>query len=147
MADSQRVLLEKLAVRVARRTGLDLDSARAAVDEALVRRGALQSVVRAEAAAMADEFERPFKAAFRSVSDALRRACAAAAPAEAAAPLAAAARRRAAARRAAAAVPGPARGSRAVVRERGRGLRMTAHHPDLAGLDRYLDAWYELPRA
>ena len=146
MADSQRVLLEKLAVRVARRTGLDLDSARTAVDDALVRRGAFQAAVRAEAAAMADEFEQPFKAAFRSVSDVLRRACAAAAPAEAAAPLAAAARRRTAARRAAAA-QGPARGSRGVVREHGRGLRMAAHHPDLAGLDRFLDAWYELPRA
>lgn len=126
MADSRQDLLEKLAVRVAGRTGLDLDAARTAVDEALVHRGEYLLVVRAEVAAMAEEMARPIKAAYRSVSDVLRRACAAAATVPAA----------------------DGRTSDEVrqgVRDRGRGLRMAAHHPDLVALDRLLDQLYERP--
>ena len=126
MADSRQDLLEKLAVRVADRTGLDLDAARTAVDEALVHRGEHLLVVRAEVAAMAEEMARPLKAAYRSVSDVLRRACAAATPV-------AVADERVAAE------------ARQGIRDHERGLRMAAHHPDLAALDRLLDAFYEQP--
>ena len=129
MADSRQDLLEKLAVRVADRTGLDLDAARTAVDEALVHRGEYLLVVRAEVAAMAEEMARPLKAAYRSVSDVLRRACAAATPV---APDAVADEKAAAE-------------ARQGIRDHERGLRMAAHHPDLAALDRLLDAFYEQP--
>ncbi|MYS20302.1 hypothetical protein GA0115240_118124 [Streptomyces sp. DvalAA-14] len=131
MADSQQILLDRLAVRVAARTGLDPEAARAAVDEALVRRGPYLLVVRAEASAMAEEAARPIRAAHRSFSAALRRVCAAAVRSPAALPVEA----------------GISSRTREGVRDHGRGLRMAAHHPDLAGLDRLLNALYERPGA
>jgi hypothetical protein len=130
MADSQQqALLDRLAVRVAARTGLDLDAARAAVDEALVQRGEYLLVVRAEVSAMVEEVAKPIKAAHRSFSAALRRACARDAPVAAPAQAPIASR------------------TREGIRDHGRGLRMAAHHPDLAGLDRLLNALYEQPGA
>jgi hypothetical protein len=135
MADSQRALLDKLAVRVAARTGLDLDAARLAVDDALVQRGEYLLVVRAEATAMAEEMAQPIKAVYRSFSEAVRRVCAAAAAGPAATDRAPAPDASAVAE------------ARAGIRDHERGLRMAAHHPDLAALDRLLDALYEQPDA
>ncbi|MFC4030783.1 hypothetical protein ACFO3J_04790 [Streptomyces polygonati] len=129
MADSQQALLERLAVRVAARTGLDLDAARLAVDEALVQRGEHLLVVRAEVSAMVEEARRPVKAAYRAFGAALRRAYEAAV---ASGP--------------ATGTPRPVR-TREGLRDHTRGLRMTAHHPDLAALDRLLNALYEPPGA
>ncbi|WP_405577766.1 hypothetical protein [Streptomyces sp. NBC_01190] len=129
MAESQQALLDRLAVRVAARTGLDLDAARAAVDEALVQRGEYLLVVRAEVSAMVEEVAEPIRAAQRSFSEALRRACATATPV------------------AEAGHDDIPAGGRSGLREHDRGLRMVAHHPDLAELDRLLNALYERPDA
>jgi hypothetical protein len=132
MTDSQQALFERLALRVAARTGLDLDTARTAVDDALVHRGEHLSAVRAEVAGMADEIAGQVRAAYRAMGQALRRACTAGG-------------------RAARAVDSAGTETtsrdetRAGIRDRGRGMRMTAHHPDLAALDRFLDALYDRP--
>ncbi|WP_329140333.1 hypothetical protein OG552_35895 [Streptomyces sp. NBC_01476] len=126
MTDSQQALFDRLAARVAARADLDLDTAKAAVDEALVQRGAYLAIVRAEVAAMIDEIKRPMTDAYQAMGQALHRAVDAAATADA--------------------VPDSAGSEvREDIRDHDRGLRMAAHHPDLVELDRLLNALYERP--
>jgi hypothetical protein len=129
MTDSQQALFDRLAARVAARAGLDLDTARTAVDEALVHRGEHLETVRAEVAAMAEEIRRPVGDAYRAMGQALHRAVDVAASAEAGRH---------------AGVPSPD-SVRDAVRDHDRGLRMVTVHPDLAELDRLLNALYEKP--
>jgi hypothetical protein len=131
MTDSQQALFDRLAARVAARADLDLDAARTAVDEALVHRGAYLAIVRAEVAAMIDEIKRPMNDAYQSMGQALHRALDAAAEPEPTAP----------------ADGSAGQGARDDLRDHDRGLRMTAHHPDLVELDRILNALYERPDA
>jgi hypothetical protein len=139
MTDPQQALFDRLAARVAARADLDLDTARAAVDDALVHRGDQVEIVREEVAAMIDEIRRPINDAYQAMGQALHRAL------DAAEPAVPAEDGERAGRTAGGSAEDEAGEAGEAARDHDRGMGMVAEHPDLAELDRILNALYERP--